>query len=173
MTFEIPFRWRRGLVAALRRWAGTAVVAVARWQRSRTDVAGVRVCVAVAAPAAPAAPGEAVRDELDAAHRRIASAQAFGALAEAARRGGEVLARLEDGSDPPRPAVVVLCTELPARSLPASKLGLRPAVGGLAASSARVAVRRAGRAVLQHGSDARDGVRSYRVRSEQRERRRP
>lgn len=173
MTSRVPFRWRRGLVAALRLWAGTVGAALLRWQRHRADFEGVNVCVAVASPAAQTGTGEAVRRELVAAHRRFASGQAFRELAEVTRRGGEVFARLEDGSDPPRPAVVALCAELPASSPPAPKLRCCTSLVGLQARPASVAAWPASRSVLQHRSGAANGVRSHPFRSERRERRRP
>jgi hypothetical protein len=108
-----PFRWRRGLVSALRGWAGSAGAAIAQLRHRRVALGAVRVEICLPAPVLRTASIDAVQQELLASDRRFVSGGAIVELAELARRGGTILARLEDGGDPSRVAVVSVSADAP------------------------------------------------------------
>jgi hypothetical protein len=109
VIWSLPVRWLRGLAGALRRWAGTVTEGRARWRRhdGRLGAAVFTVHVPALPPAEPGEPPD-VRAALEAARARLVSGAPLAALADAARLGAVIHARIEDGSEERRPGLIVV-----------------------------------------------------------------
>ena len=114
----LPFSWLRGLGRAMKTWLGTVRAARQAWECHRIPLDRDLTCTLQVPPPSTLELGvfgefsQADRARIEVAlsrpRQRLIEGAGLGALVDAAHAGALVHARLQDGSEPSRPAVLTL-----------------------------------------------------------------